>query len=345
MIRDPLGGWGSRPLRAGTARFGVNQRQMDEGTKSRAQGCLLGQLIGDALGSMVEFQTAESIRLAYPNGVRDMADGGTWGTIAGQPTDDSEMALALARTLVAKGGYDEASVLEAYVRWLHSGPFDCGNTVSAGLQGRPNRMSQANGALMRISPLGVFGAYCDPEHVAQWARRDAALTHPHPVCAAANDLFVRAIAAAIRTGCKPTDLYESALTLLPSGQPTLDEALLGAMDRPPADYASQQGWVLIAFQNAWWQLLHASDFEEALVDTIMRGGDTDTNAAICGAITGAVHGLEAIPARWTATVLACRPEGEAPRVRRPRPPVYWPADALDLAERLILAPSGSFLSD
>jgi ADP-ribosyl-[dinitrogen reductase] hydrolase len=64
----------------------------------RAQGCLLGQLAGDALGSLVEFQTPEQIRREYPDGVRELADGGTWNTVAGQPTDDSEMALCGAGT-------------------------------------------------------------------------------------------------------------------------------------------------------------------------------------------------------------------------------------------------------
>ena len=43
----------------------------------RAQGCLLGQLAGDALGSLVEFQTPEDILLDYPDGVRELADGGS----------------------------------------------------------------------------------------------------------------------------------------------------------------------------------------------------------------------------------------------------------------------------
>lgn len=73
---------------------------VDPNTLSRAQGCLLGQLAGDALGSLVEFQSPEQIRRKYPDGVRELADGGTWGTIAGQPTDDSEMALSLARMLI-----------------------------------------------------------------------------------------------------------------------------------------------------------------------------------------------------------------------------------------------------
>ena len=72
-----------------------------------------------------------------------------------------------------------------------------------------------------------------------------------------------------------------------------------------------------------------------VVDTVMRGGDTDTNGAICGALLGAVHGREAIPAQWVEKLLNCRPHVGRSGVHRPRPAVYWPVDALDLAERLI----------
>ena len=84
-----------------------------------------------------------------------------------------------------------------------------------------------------------------------------------------------------------------------------------------------------------WQLLHAEDVEEGIVDTVMRGGDTDTNAAICGALLGAVYGREAVPARWIDTIRSCRPRAGDPRVRRPRPECFWPVDALELAEQLI----------
>src|SRR6202012_5519757 len=72
----------------------------------RALGCMLGLVIGDSLGSQVEFQDAEQIAAVYPNGVRELADSAVWRTIAGQPTDDSELALTLARSLVRTGGYD-----------------------------------------------------------------------------------------------------------------------------------------------------------------------------------------------------------------------------------------------
>ena len=303
----------------------------------RAQGCMIGQLAGDALGSLVEFESTESIRRKYPGGLRELADGGTFNTIAGQPTDDSEMALMLARTLVERKTYDAEATLEAYKYWFGSHPFDFGGTTASALEGQKNYGSQANGALMRISPLGIFGARHPLETVAEWAVQDADLTHPHKVCRDANALFAMAIACAVKIGPDPRSLYQAV-----SGwaselgvEPPLMETVRSAAAEPPADYVTKKGWVLIAFQNALWQLLHAPNLEEGVVDTVMRGGDTDTNAAICGALLGAVYGLKAIPAQWLDSILNCRPEKGNPRVRRPRPECFWPADGLELAKALV----------
>ena len=304
---------------------------------SRAQGCLFGQLAGDALGSLVEFQLPKEIRRNYPDGLRELVDGGTWNTIAGQPTDDSEMALLLARMLAEAGTYDPGAALKAYQFWLDSFPFDCGMTIAAGLQGRPNPDSQANGAMMRISPLGIFGVNYPLETLSEWARQDAALTHPNPVCLQANALFTMAIAHAIKTGSEPQSLYRDIADWAAGTKvkPALMETVLRAAEAPPADFVQQQGWVLIAFRNALWQLLHAPSFEAGVVDTVMRGGDTDTNAAICGALLGAVYGLGTIPTQWVDRVLNCRPRAGHPGVHRPRPECFWPVDALDLAGRLV----------
>jgi len=303
----------------------------------RAQGCLLGQLAGDALGSLVEFRGPASILQEYPDGVRELADGGTWNTIAGQPTDDSEMALLFARLLADQGKYNPDAARQSYVYWLDSEPFDCGGTIFSGLRGHPNFESQANGALMRISPLGIFGANFDLSQVAEWARQDAAITHPHPVCQQANGLFAAALAHTIRTGCDPQELYQQVVSWAEEEDvdSSLLEALRDAAIAPPAEYVHQQGWVLIAFRNAFWQLLHAPSLEAAVVDTVMRGGDTDTNAAICGALLGAVHGRNAIPGQWVESLFNCRPAAGQAHVHRPRPECFWPVDALELAERLL----------
>ena len=311
--------------------------RMNDERLDRAQGCLLGQLVGDALGSLVEFQTPDQIRKSYPGGVRDMADGGPFNTIAGQPTDDSEMALALARALVERGVYDAGAARSAYLAWLDSRPFDCGKTIMTGLRGHPDPESQANGALMRISPLGIFGAGRNLHHVADWAVQDASLTHPHPLCGQINALFAMAIAHAVQTGAGPKELIGEILGWAQEMEADriLFRVIKASINMPPRNYVHQQGWVLIAFGNAIWQLLNAPCFEDALMDTVQRGGDTDTNAAICGALIGAVHGLQAIPERWSRTVLQCRPEAGRPGVHRPRPREYWPVDALELAQQLI----------
>ncbi len=304
---------------------------------SLSQGCLLGQLAGDALGSLVEFQSPDEIRRSYPDGVRELADGGTWNTIAGQPTDDSELALLLARMLVKKGSYDPEAARKEYQYWLSTHPFDCGMTISTGLRGNPNPNSQANGAMMRISPLGIFGARFELDQVAEWAMQDAALTHPNMICQQANALFAMGIAQAIQSGCDRETLYQHIRQWAKDMpvESALLETIHKAADEPPADYVHQQGWVLIAFQNALYQLLHAPSLEEGVVNTIMRGGDTDTNAAICGALLGAVYGREAVPTQWLDGLQNCRPEAGYPGVRHPRPECFWPVDVLELAKGLV----------
>jgi len=320
---------------------------------SLAEGCLIGQIAGDALGSLVEFKSGTDIEYLYPGGLRILQNGGTWDTIAGQPTDDSEMALALARSLILLGRYDLEAVARSYVRWYRSKPFDIGSTIRAALsaaaapdptapspaaaaQRAANRSSQANGALMRISPLGIFGYQLSPEELAECARADASLTHPHATCLDANVVYVAAIAFAIRTCARPELIYTQALETIKVnglGSP-VSRCLREAASTAPADYEEQQGWVLIALQNAFYQLLHAPNLEEGVVDTVRRGGDTDTNAAIAGALLGAAWGRQAVPAQWLECILTCRPRQADENVHRPRPQEYWPADVLTLAEGL-----------
>jgi len=324
----------------------------DHAVLSRAQGALLGQLAGDSLGSLVEFQGPEAIRARYPDGVRDLADGGTWQTLAGQPTDDSELALALARTLVGAGSYRADAAARAYAGWYRSRPFDIGNATRRALgaaaaalargedpetaaRAAADPQTQANGALMRVSPLGIFGWRHPSALVAGWARSDAALTHPHVVCQDASALFAAAVAHAVAEGPTAASLYDFIADWADLLTPEVRQVVAAASDQRPPSYLEHAGWVLVALQNALYQLLHADSLEEGVVDTVMAGGDTDTNACIAGALLGACHGLEAVPERWREAVLACRPQEGLPGVRNPRPPEFWPIDALELAARLV----------
>ena len=331
----------------------------DPGVLQRAQGCLLGQLAGDALGALVEFQSADRIAAAYPDGgPRQLADGGPHRIIAGQPTDDSELALVLARSLVAARGFDQEAVARAYAGWYHGWthtlepqacahrwcrPFDVGSTTAQALGRDPRRRratrsggrqrarrcgqqhSQANGALMRISPLGIWGAFRDPAAVAA-AARDGRAAYPSARGVPGRVGPVRGDARG-RDPRRPESAPDLRVTRSPGYVNTADDA--GLVRRrssartagPPGDYLSQQGWVLIALQNAFFQLLQPPDTRRRRWwPRSAQGGDTDTNAAICGALLGAVHGRAAVPAQWQRMVLSCRPMPGAARTCTSRDP-------------------------
>ena len=169
----------------------------------------------------------------------------------------------LARLLAEAVEYDAEAARRRYLFWLESGPFDMGRTIALGLRGHPDPDSQANGALMRVSPLGIFDATRHWHDVARWAQQDAALTHAHPVCQQANALYACLIAQAIRSGDSPQDLYAWLLRLARRQRQTLSVRDHGRRrTEAPADNVHKMGLVHIALHcalaavcatwKAWW---------------------------------------------------------------------------------------------
>ena len=83
----------------------------------------------------------------------------------------------------------------------------------------------------------------------------------------------------------------------------------------------------VVVRQPWPPLLTTGSFEDALVQVVNLGGDADSAGAVAGALAGAAYGLEAIPARWRATLHGAWP---------PRSEVFWTADDfVALADRLV----------
>ena len=133
---------------------------------------MMGQLAGDSLGSLVEFQTPERIAIMYPEGLTRLRSGGVWGTLAGQPTDDSEMALALARSIVRSGGYDAEQAARGYIGWYRSRPFDIGSTTSGVLSRGEARVADRTPGSRSVPPI------CEHRQPSQW-RTDARQSSGH----------------------------------------------------------------------------------------------------------------------------------------------------------------------
>ena len=138
---------------------------LDERTTDRRRGAILGLAIGDALGAAVEFQPPGSF--AEVTGFRV---GGPHGLDAGEWTDDTSMALALADS-IAEVGWDLEDQAQRYVKWWRTGIysvngrcFDIGITTVRALQrfretgdpltsGDPSPRASGNGSIMRLAPV------------------------------------------------------------------------------------------------------------------------------------------------------------------------------------------------
>lgn len=267
-----------------------------------------GQMVGDALGASVEGWRSADIKVRYPKGLDVMLPNSPiFGyRPEGSVTDDTQMALCLHRSLVDSDGWNPQMAMAYYREWFATNPPDVGCATCAAMLGRPMPESQGNGTLMRVLPIALWAA-AHPEF--DWeraAREDAALTHPNPANADCNAVFVYAFLQAVEQGASTQQVYERTLawarsqSLVPTVLQAVEQA---ATVRPICDFRNT-GWVVLALHVALYQLLHAENFRSALVDVVSSGGDTDTNAAITGALLGAFYGECSVPAAWLACVRA-----------------------------------------
>jgi ADP-ribosyl-[dinitrogen reductase] hydrolase len=321
-------------------------------SRERARGALLGLAVGDALGTTLEFLElkAPPFPTLAKGPHTDIVGGGPFLLVPGQVTDDTQMACCLAASLAARGRLDVDDVAARYVAWQEHA-FDIGGQTAVALNAiregaRPSRAGRelwlegarppaGNGSLVRTAPIGVLLA-ADPDARRGAALADSAITHYDPRCRLACAAFDAALAEAILGARTPSALHEAARRELWSATAVLraeggegagalssavreveeDLALAGQDD--PRLYGRKvhlhrnQGFVRVAFRLAFWELLHAPSFEEAVVDAVNRGGDADTNGAIVGALSGAFHGEAAIPEPWRKRVLEAVPREDGP---------------------------------
>lgn len=288
----------------------------------RYAGCLLGLACGDALGGPVEFVSRQEIAETFPAGLRDFVGGGWQSLRPGEVTDDTAMALDLARSLVETGILDLDDIARRWVAWNQSGPKDIGNTtrvaldlIAAGtpwdeagertIEVRGVNASAGNGTVMRCAPVALrYRTYA--EMIVQASIDTARITHADPRCTWGAATVNQAIAHLLDGGSKET-LIETALHGIQNN--AVIEAVVMAPDLAPED-VNAGGYVLSTISAAFWCLFACDTLEETIVAAVALGDDTDTTAAVAGALAGALYGRPAIPGRWL-DVLEPRAELEA----------------------------------
>jgi len=293
-------------------------------------GCLVGQALGDALGFVVETRPPATAR----DYVETHLLAGRAGELAhpgfpfGQYSDDTQLARELVLSFVEAGGWSP----EGFARRL-AALFAAGRDVGAGpgTRGAAGRLLgdthwsrsgtpapyAGNGSAMRAAPLGLlFGQ--DTRSMAEAAVQQSRITHHDSRCSAGALAVASAAALAAEAQPVRNDEFLGAIAALTA--PT-DESVAKAIrnlgpwvDLPPAaaarrlreerlDAAATDEWYGIsAFVTASvvWSLYAflrtPDDYWTTVCTAIGIGGDTDTMAAIAGAISGARLGVAALPA-------------------------------------------------
>ncbi|MGH7469002.1 MAG: ADP-ribosylglycohydrolase family protein [Longimicrobiales bacterium] len=280
----------------------------------RRRGALLGLVVGDALGTTLEFQLPGSF-----TPIAGMMGGGPFRLKPGEWTDDASMALCLAESLVTLGHFDPIDQLERYVRWYRHGHlsstgqcFDIGHATRQALQrfertrdpwsGSTDRDSAGNGSIMRLAPIAIFYAH-DARAALEHAGDSSRTTHAARDCIDACRYLCAVLIGAMRGASKEDILATRYAPILDywSEQPlstAIDEVACGSFKHrePPMIHGS--GHVVHSLEAALWAFHGSSNFRDAVLRAVNLGDDADTTGAVCGQIAGAYYGESGIPVEW-----------------------------------------------
>jgi ADP-ribosyl-[dinitrogen reductase] hydrolase len=281
-----------------------------DGLRDRAAGAVLGLAVGDALGAPFEFMMRERIPDPLP------AFELPWmGFPPGTWTDDTAMARNLWTSLIDHGGaFDPDDVLQRHLEWLASGPPDIGNLTHRVLaryrdgdadaarwywETRGPEVSAGNGSVMYCAPLGVVRASA-PEALGEEAPALSAITHWDERCRTACLAVTMAVGSLVRGHSHERSVVEAVRAVAGHEGGEELEFLAAEAGHTRRIDGPDMGFTLFTAGVALRIAGEASGFEEGLRHVVEFGGDTDTNAAVAGALLGARYGRSALPETWLA---------------------------------------------
>jgi ADP-ribosyl-[dinitrogen reductase] hydrolase len=279
----------------------------------RRRGALIGLAVGDALGAAVEFKSRGSF-----TPVTGYRTGGPHGLRAGEWTDDTSMALALANSIAVV--WDLNDQADRYVQWWRTGKysvngrcFDIGITTRSALanfiagknaltSGDRSDRASGNGSIMRLAPVPIrFGhLYVDQlAELSRLAEESSVPTHASDQCVSACRYLATVLAALIYGEDRDEVLSPNWKSLkrlhdIKPLHPMIYEVARGSFRRKQPPAIQGTGWVVKSLEASLWAFHDADTFEEAVLKAVNLGDDADTTGAICGQLAGAYWGESGI---------------------------------------------------
>lgn len=280
---------------------------IDHWIKDRGIGALLGLATGDALGTTLEFKARDT----YPP-LKNMIGGGVFKLNAGQWTDDTSQALALAESLLHNPNLDSMDLMHRFCDWRNNGAYSCtetcfdiGNATRAALDrfeatgnpiaGSTDPYDAGNGSLMRLAPVSICH-WNDLNKCTDVAKRQSELTHGATEAIHACILFSEYLHLAINGVTKEELIGSKVIYAVPS---QYFVSIVNAEWRNKSrDHIKSGGYVLHSLEAALWCIWNTNTFSDAVLMASNLGYDADTTAAITGQLAGAIYGASSIPEKW-----------------------------------------------
>jgi len=280
---------------------------------------LTGLAIGDSLGMPFEMESPLSVKLSsWTGGYQSSSSNPINRNLKpGQFTDDTQMSIALAKAILENNYYEPSLAASKYLAWFTSG--DCrgiGTTTRIAMMNIAQGKSlstcgvegaEGNGTAMRAAPIGAHQSKGVERFraAAYWARMDAELTH-RSVEASEGSAAIAVATSHLCSEGRKEDLLTTVLEHVQKSQVRVGiENLHRAIRRGDSlqDFLKTREWLLSGVSGhviqsvpaAFTIFAYSDNFEETVQNAVRLGGDTDTVAAMAGALAGSYYGIEGIP--------------------------------------------------
>lgn len=281
---------------------------------------IIGLAIGDAMGVPIEFCIREML---MENPLTEMVGGGSHGMPKGCWSDDTSMTLATIDSINRLGKIDYSDIADNFIKWMRDAEFTAtdkvfgiGRTTLQALvkcelkvevpekTGGDGEMDNGNGSLMRILPIAYYCYYnkLDKSKIYELVKNVSSITHRHEVSVMGCYIYVL-YAIELLSGISKEEAYKKIQKMDYSifNKDTIrryKRILNKNIAELPINEISSQGYIVSTLEATFWVLLNTENYNQAIIDAINLGNDTDTVGACVGGLAGIFYGIENINLNW-----------------------------------------------
>lgn len=268
---------------------------------------LIGLHCGDSLGATLEFGPPQKDMFSH----REIIGNGPFNWTPGAATDDTDLMLMVLKSIENTNSFSFEKLKKQLITWYDSKPLDIGNTTKKGIEnlklnlplkdcGYKHPTQFGNGSLMRCAPLALYQGVDMNEVVIT----QCLMTHGHEICVKVDLFYIHLL----RDLLSEQIFNQSGLIRFISSNSFLDitqkNQLLSDLDTP-WEHLKTPGDALGTLSAGLWALNQSFSNltpSEAVIAVANRGDDSDTCAAVAGALIGARYGESVFLDNWVSVI-------------------------------------------